>query len=524
MSEKIPQPPLTANPEDAPEYIKKNVDNEGTPAEWRTKLSDTIMQFGKDVAGDVKTAGEGIAYAVMNPAEMLKKAKTGAERATAYGAYFVQRDKTLEEKAQKLKVDFIELTENYNKLPFRQKAYITAVLIGTSSLAAAAALPTLSSILAGGMYGQRALGGAGFALNRRKKMENSEHWLANRSDALKNTYATTLGAVYVGGTAVAGHYAIEKLTDWLGHTAELPATPPAAQPEADSSVPATPPVAPEVVPDPAPVPAAEAIAPVPVPEAVSTTIEMPTIETTPGKGYEYMAKRLWEQLQSQNLDASKFSPDSDIHTLLAADATTIDKVVHEIAADPKHGFFKLDGTSVRIDLGSQMTINADGNIQLGEVVKAPEGAPVTPVYPPPVELAPLPEETVAVRREPVMAIEEQADIPTAGPASVESLITNKFGLSISTAEAHVYADADAVRTFVFGGSPIERVNVIAEYLKENPNKVVFAPDDTGTYRIPWYMTNGEILPGMPMRTGGLFGFFSTWMKPPGPDDLQKIIR
>ena len=71
---------------------------------------------------------------------------------------------------------------------------------------------------------------------------------------------------------------------------------------------------------------------------------------------------------------------SDIRRLLEADASSIDRVVHQIAADPEHGFFNADGTNVLISSDSHMTINADGNIQLDDIVKASEDAPTTPVY------------------------------------------------------------------------------------------------------------------------------------------------
>ena len=71
------------------------------------------------------------------------------------------------------------------------------------------------------MYATRTLAGAGFALNRRKGMDariekNSEHWLADKSDTFKNTYAGVMGAAYMGTSMVAGRYATEKITEWLG--------------------------------------------------------------------------------------------------------------------------------------------------------------------------------------------------------------------------------------------------------------------------------------------------------------------
>ena len=104
-----------------------------------------------------------------------------------------------------------------------------------------------------------------------------------------------------------------------------------------------------------------------------------SVSASVGHGYEYMMKRLWEELP-EDLDVNKFPEGSDIRQLLEADASSIDRVVHQIAADPEHGFFNADGTSVRINLDSHMTINADDNIQLDDMVKAPESAPTTPAY------------------------------------------------------------------------------------------------------------------------------------------------
>src|SRR3989344_6524538 len=100
-----------------------------------------------------------------------------------------------------------------------------------------------------------------------------------------------------------------------------------------------------------------------LPESPPSTVPDISVEATPGKGYEYMAKRLWEQLQMQNLNADNYDKNSDIYKLLTADEKSINDVVHDIATKPS-GFFKPDGTSVRIDLGSSMTINAEGNLQI----------------------------------------------------------------------------------------------------------------------------------------------------------------
>ena len=91
-----------------------------------------------------------------------------------------------------------------------------------------------------------------------------------------------------------------------------------------------------------------------------------------------MAKRLWEQLQMQNLNADNYDKNSDIYKLLTADAKSINDVVHDIAEG--HAFYKPDGTNFRINLGSSMTINAEGGLQVDGIVNAPP-TPVTPPYP-----------------------------------------------------------------------------------------------------------------------------------------------
>ena len=82
-----------------------------------------------------------------------------------------------------------------------------------------------------------------------------------------------------------------------------------------------------------------------------------------------MAKRLWEQLQMQNLNADNYDKNSDIYKLLTADAKSINDVVHDIAEG--HAFYKPDGTNFRINLGSSMTINAGGALQVDGIVNAP---------------------------------------------------------------------------------------------------------------------------------------------------------
>jgi hypothetical protein len=563
-------------------------------AERGKKLGAGLRSFSSNIAGDL----DGAVDVITHPIEMGRSIRSGVESAAGYVKYFADRNVSLAQKGEKLKVDLKTLTESYNKLPPRQKLYITAALIGSSSVAAVAALPTLSAVLAGGMYGVRALGGAGFALNRRKGMEariekNSEHWLANKSGRFKNTYAAALGAAYTGGTAVAGHYAMESLADWLGHHHLFSSA------EESSASPYPEFVHEPVVAHTAPAPGAgEAI-------VLPPAVEMPTADAVPGHGYEYMAKQLAEKLHEMHLNPNDYPEGSDIRQLLEANDSTIDGVVHNIAVNPEYHLFNADGTSVRIGLNAHMTIDADGQIRLDGAIKASEVVPVDSA-PHPVEPTVSPEEAVSTAKpfesissmqpseapatptevlhkpfesissmhpaeapttptevlhkpfesissmhpaempiaptevlhkpfesissmQPPEAPDSELHLETSPPVEApvavpHEIISNHFGLEIPTAEPHIYAGVDSAHTFVFGGTPVERANAILDYLTRNPNGVVFAADDSGAYRIPWHFVDGQITPGMPVRTHGFFGFFSKFMGPPELDDLRKLIK
>ncbi|MCX6786475.1 MAG: hypothetical protein NTU85_01490 [Candidatus Kaiserbacteria bacterium] len=565
-----------------------------------TELGNGLKKIGLDVVGDFKAAGEGIAHMVANPAESFGKIKTGAEKAKDYASYFADRSKTLDEKGEKLKTDLKKLVEGYNKLPFRQKAYITASLIGGGALATAAGLPPLASTLAGLMYGQRVLGGAGFALKRREKMEeklavnkDATYFgvkLEGRSDKFKNTYAAVLGAVYMGGTAIAGRYAMEKLSDWLGHAFGHTTVVPAAtqNPSYAYETPLENPYAYEV----AGVSAIQAAPEIPV------TSELPVIsvDASSGHGYEYMAKQLWNKVhESGFVKPPNLDPDSDLAKLINSDENSINKLVHDLAE--KHEFFDTaTGKSIQINLDDTMTLDAHGNIEIdttGSVedhwtpayhpetpvtplTETPVSAPVTepppagtsssvqeptsPEYPgphstvPPAEKipeappaapapeapAPRPETQPTPPVETVSATHPEAPIApppetqehTAGwseaarNSTYTDSIINNSGLEVSISEPHIYADAVGKHLLAFGGSTTEQANVIQNYLIANPDKIVYSTaDNSGMYRIPWGFVDGKVIPvGTPVRTGGFFGFFKSFMKAPEPDELGKLIQ
>ncbi len=489
-----------------------NGGDEGTPAEWRKRLRELIT-----------SKGEAESLGVGKISERMR-------------AHLAERSKELDVEAEERGpwiAEFIgSIGERYNKLNWKTKLAVTGVLMLGVSLSAVT-VPLLSGALSAALYGQRALAGIGLGINKRKALDakiaaNPDYWLAGKSELVKNTYAAALAAVYMGGTAFAVHEGVEALNalgvgEWLNGAPEHPA--PAAAPIPEAPAPAEVPMT-DAESAPPPIPEAEAPAPV-VPEV--------SIAASSGHGYEYMMKRLWEQLQEKGLDPDQYAEGSDIRRLLEADASSIDRVVHQIAADPSHGFFNADGTNVLISSDSHMTINADGNIQLDDMVKASEDAPTTPVYhfetPAVSDAPPLPVDESIVASDDSVLRDNEGNVVYDGEGNPvhtgtyeTPLGTNEFGLTIPADEPHIYADSGNTRLFVYGGSSAEQAETIQKYLAAHPNDIIYGTDDTGTYRIPFHLLEGEVTAGLPVRTSGFFSFFSSWMKAPEPSEFAKIIK
>jgi hypothetical protein len=376
--------------------------------------------------------------------------------------------------------------------------------------------------------------------------------------AMLYTAAMTGGTMYAVnkiGEAEWPHHVRNWFVDkWPFGTAEVPvqtetSAPSAAPPTAESAAQTSPePVVPPVA-EPSPTLASEVPATTtPAAEAtVATGSELPQIEVvaTAGKGYEWMAKRMWEgleELKQQGFDGSQIKPGSDMEKLFNADASNIDKVVHEIASDPERGFYKPDGSSVRIDLGSKMTIDSDGNIKLNDVVKAPENSPITPpvsaddvgVRPPPPEIRELFSDTsnplevgeIPVR-EPLATVDVTTEPPLQSPeASVASQeIVNQAGLHIPTNEARIYAGEKGVAT-VFGGTFEAQESAIKAYLSDpsNANGIVHSASANGNQTIEWQRSpDGKVMSVGPVEERNWLGF-RVWKKAPDIDQLQKLLK
>ncbi len=260
---------------------------------------------------------------------------------------------------------------------------------------------------------------------------------------------------------------------------------------------------------------------------IPTNIEMPTVNASTGHGYEYMVKRLWEDLHKPGVVLpSHIDPHSDLAKLLEANKDSIDGVVHRIASDPQHGFFNADGTSISIDPSSHMTIEANGQIHFGDITN-PEGAlhstpemqaHTTPVYPQHTEAG-----TAHIQGNEVAHTPPTAESAQPAPSVDHNFITNEFGLKIPTGSAHIYADWHK-HILVYGGSPDEKSNIITDYLSKNPHSYIYSASDDNKYRIPWHLLNGKAVPETPVQTNGVFGFFKTFMKAPDPEELRKFIK
>lgn len=543
-AESAPEIPITLTPEDVPEYIKEQFGAEGTPKEWRSKLNNLIRN------------AQGKLYGTKEKIEWWKSSEE----------HLVRHSAELDVEAEKM--GWIGNTlrtfgEWYNKRDWKTKLAVGLALgVGYGVALSAASLPAAVACI--GLIGaQRTAGLMTMYLKYEKNVRSGDTWGKEKAFGKALAYTAAMTAAMLGLT-----YAVKELSEtetakdtvqhvreWLAGKLGHPAAPEAVQPA--------------------------------IVAGATPGPEMPplTVHAAPGKGYEYMLQKMWEQLQGQHLDPSKFAEGSDIRRLLEASQADIGKVAHQIASDPNHAFYNPDGSSVVVQANDIIAFNTGGQIQLMTPegvagVHAAVGAHVTPAYVPeasmPVSVpevavpgyvpetpgaagpAPLAEQTIPAR-EPVQTVDltpgQEPAAPEAPPAPERILlrdsegnpvtdssgnpvetrffepsanpdvVVNQFGLAVPLNEPHVYGGADGKHMFVFGGTQESQWKVMQEYLTAHPDQVVIGTNESGTYRVPWGLVNGQAQPiGTPERTSGIFSFFSSFMKAPGPDELQKLIK
>lgn len=341
-----------------------------------------------------ETEATEIAPAAESPAEKKDPfdiPQQGAEGNPAEN-YFADRSEELNKKAGGYGVwaekRFRSLGERYNKLGWKSKLAI-GVGFGLGAAAFSGVSMPLTLAFTGGIFVQRAAGWASMYMKFEKHLQDTSErtssgflgkreWyqklFKGRSEGQRKAIAFAMAAAYTGGVSYAIKEAVyaasesaygEAVHEWLKHHYPFGSAETIA-PVAGTTMP-------------------HAEAPSPIPEAAAPEIPDVSVDASDGHGYEYMMKRMWEQLQEKGLDADQYPEGSDIRQLLEANKDTVDGVVHRLAADQDHSFFNADGTSVQIDPGAHMTIDADGNITIGDAMHdtamhAPEGATTTPAY------------------------------------------------------------------------------------------------------------------------------------------------
>jgi hypothetical protein len=156
-------------------------------------------------------------------------------------------------------------------------------------------------------------------------------------------------------------------------------------------------------------------------------------------------------------------------------------------------------------------------------VEVAPSAPEAPIEPAIEVSSPEHITTIDLTHEQDLAAQKLAEAAQTNVAEQAHSIVNSFGIEVPVTEPHTYADA-AKHVFVYGGSPVEQAKSIGEYLTKNPEGTIFGTDNDGKYRIPWQLVNGELVPGRPVRTSGFFGFFSSFMAAPTPEEFESIIK
>ncbi len=537
-----PEAPLVADPALALDAQRVNATE--TPLETGAQSEETPLEWREKLRGLITGAQE---------------RRGMSERAEGMRAYLSERsgnlDKAAEAYGPKTENLIRSIGTRYSKLHWKYKIAIGAGL-GISAAVFSGVSTPLALLFGAGIAAQRGAGMASIFLKFEKHLQDTgegksqnffarQEWykkIAERPERERKLAAAIMSAAYTVGASLAIGEAIhlasesawgEAVHEWLKQHWPFDS----GAPVSVSSSHTVPGATESPLTSVHPVSGASLHAPSAVMhEAPSSAPQMPTVSVaaSEGHGYEYMMKRLWEQLQAEHLDPSRYPPNSDIHRLLTANAHSIDTVVHQIAADPKHDFFHADGTSVLINPHAHMTIDSSGEINLSDsghgILHAPAHLPTTPVYHPETPVSAEP--PVAIPEAPVIPAEPALPVGTLSVqniaehahAAIAPAVVNRFGLEVPLTEPHIYTGPDAKHLFVFGGTPTMQADSIQQYLSAHPKDIIYGTDAADRYRIPYFLgPDGKVTAGLPARVSNFFGFFS-WMKAPRPEDFKKIIH
>lgn len=525
---------------------------DGTPKEWKERLRSLISSA-------------------------KEKVTPSGERAEKMRKYLAGRAEALGETAKKYGPGveaFIRAKgEEYNKLSLTKKLLIGGVL-GVGAAAFSTVSTPLATAFAINLGIQRVAGMSSMFLKIEKYLQDHKGKnigmgpLRIQDEKIKGAaafgaiaYTAFMGAAIGESVRVASESSYgQAVHEWLGRMLEH-------RPASISGIS-------KDAPAPAPAPAASAptsaasAAGAPQASEVSGVASI-DVKATGGRGYEYMAKRLWEQLQEKNIKLpSGANPNSDLAKLLDANKDSIDTLVHQLAQ--KNEIFKDGGASARINLDSHMSIDTNGNISLSNI----DTGKVTPPYHTEASTGGNSPEAIAsaqahfaeqARGTPHPALERYenfgpgdraSSVPAEGPAGIaggtatevtvnpessgedilirtqepapvieKSFVVNTFGLTVPLGEAHVYAGPTGENAvYAFGGDKKVRLEAIFDYLSAHPTATVIAADETEKYRAVWSMKDGKMTSSEPLKKTGFLGIFNTLMDPPHPGELAKLIK
>ncbi|HET9641556.1 MAG TPA: hypothetical protein VFP46_01755 [Candidatus Paceibacterota bacterium] len=562
---RLPAPAADAKPEDLPvstaealpvEEEKEEtaaLEKDATPAEARGKLRAAVTKFVSLVGKKEKTVPSS-----ERDAKWQETVRMLAERS-----------KQLDQEAAKSgKVEelFRLLGDKYSKLGWKSKVAIGAALgIGAGVSAATLSVPLAWTFL-GGIGVQRVAGFASVFLSSEKRFkdkqwsEETKKWAA-LGTATGWTVVSSVGMAYLVKNVAElaeSDWAKDKLhgiAEWMQHRLGSAGAPASTVSETASSYTGY-----------------EAQV-----RAVDNVIQsnMPSVDASKGHGYEWMAKRLWEQLQEKPVDASAYAEDSDIRALMNADEDSIDSVVHRLAMN--------HGASALIRPDAHMTIGLDGQLSFtGEIPSAPAAEAVagvdypnaeaempaaqaaaeqaaaeemTPLNTEPEALTPEAPATEMSAEAPVVAMPEapestsgdmgapSAEMPQSpesttsdvAPPSAEATTTPTSEVRYTIGPDHSPIDPKVPAIYeahdpsgkaylaAYGGTDEERHNFIIQYLAK--------PENAGqrvrySFEVPTLggaITRVEDLGTAARERSWLSGLFGIQPKPPSPDTFLRRV-
>lgn len=530
--EELERPEPSLHLEDLEDVTDVSTPEAETTKEWRSKLKALIGGFGasaQKVSGTLKEQA-------IKTNEKFDWWKSSKEE-------LIRRSKDLDTKLEH--IGGVELTfrwfgEQYNKMDWKTKLLIGAGLGLGATISSGVSLPVSLA----------------FSVN---------HWLAEKLGHIgkSNGAAAAIQRDSSASPISTPEKAMaQQGTESPAQTSQTPAVQSAAS-TAGTEAPATASAQMHTNAEPAPSASAPEVSQAPVesvPAQETPNVSDIKISASKGHGYEYMMKRLWEQLHDQNVQLpTNADPNSDLYRLVHADASTIDKVVHDIASDQRHQFFH-DGVSARVDPDAELYIGAKGELHIStpryDYQAIPHHVPTTPEYhssglpatetnapavafsnPEPISRVDVtpPEQVATVDVTPSPVVGSAAsrvegldglDVASTPAPIVETApesVVNRLGITIPKAEAHIYSDPSERNLFVYGGAMHDRLITIREYLIKNPYRVVYSEDLNG-HRIPWYRTSeGNVVSGAPVATGGFLGLFPKYLPPPSTEDFAKVV-